>query len=193
MFNLVLFGPPGSGKGTQSNFIIEKYQLIHISTGDILRNEVSSNTPLGLEAKKFMDAGALVPDEVVIGMIGSKLDENEHATGYIFDGFPRTVAQAHALDKLLDFKKAPINIVLSLEVPEQELISRLVLRGKDSGRSDDNEETAKKRYQEYLDKTEPVANYYAEQGKLVAVVGVGSLDEIFHKLCNEIDEAKEAE
>jgi adenylate kinase len=191
MFNLVLFGPPGSGKGTQSNFIIEKYKLIHISTGDILRYEVSSNTPLGLEAKKFMDAGALVPDEVVIGMIGSKLDENEHATGYIFDGFPRTVAQANALDKLLDFKKSPINIVLSLEVPEQELISRLVLRGKDSGRSDDNEETAKKRYQEYLDKTEPVANYYAEQGKLVAVTGVGSLDEIFHKLSTEIDTALE--
>jgi adenylate kinase len=193
MFNLVLFGPPGSGKGTQSNFIIEKYKLIHISTGDILRNEVSSNTPLGLEAKKFMDAGALVPDEVVIGMIGSKLDETEQATGYIFDGFPRTVAQANALDKLLDFKKSPINIVLSLQVPEQELITRLVLRGKDSGRSDDNEETAKKRFQEYLDKTEPVANYYAEQGKLVAVVGVGSLDEIFHKLCNEIDDAKDGE
>jgi adenylate kinase len=186
MFNLVLFGPPGSGKGTQSNLIIEKYQLIHISTGDILRQEVAANTPLGIEAKKFMDAGALVPDEVVIGMIGSKLDENENATGYIFDGFPRTVAQANALDKLLEFKKAPINIVLSLEVPEEELIKRLVTRGESSGRSDDNAETAKKRFVEYQEKTAPVANFYDDQNKLVKILGVGSLEEIFHKLCNEI-------
>jgi adenylate kinase len=187
MFNLVLFGPPGSGKGTQSALIIEKYRLVHISTGDILRKEVADQTPLGLEAKKFMDAGQLVPDEVVIGMIGSKLDENEEAPGYIFDGFPRTVAQAEALDKLLDFKKAPITTVVSLVVPEQELIARLVNRGKESGRSDDNEATAKKRYQEYLDKTAPVAEYYHAQEKYNEVEGVGSIDEIFHKICNEID------
>jgi adenylate kinase len=187
MFNVVLFGPPGSGKGTQSAKIIDKYKLIHISTGDILRSEVAAHTPLGVEAKKFMDAGQLVPDEVVIGMIGSKLDEVQDAAGYIFDGFPRTVAQAEALDKLLDFKKSPINCVLSLVVEEKELIARLVSRGKDSGRSDDNEETAKKRFQEYLDKTQPVADYYNQQEKLTEVEGVGDIDEIFQKLCNEID------
>jgi adenylate kinase len=187
MFNLVLFGPPGSGKGTQSNLIIEKYKLVHISTGDILRFEVSNQTPLGVEAKKFMDAGALVPDDVVIGMIGSKLDETQEASGYIFDGFPRTVAQAEALDKLLDFKKAPINLVLSLEVPQEELIARIVSRGKDSGREDDNEETARKRYAEYLSKTKPVADYYDAQDKLVTIQGVGSIEEIFHKIAVEID------
>ncbi len=188
MFNLVLFGPPGSGKGTQSAHIIEKYKLIHISTGDILRLEVKNETPLGLEAKKFMDVGKLVPDEVVIGMIGSKLDENPNAAGYIFDGFPRTVAQADALDKLLDFKNNPLDLVLSLVVPKEELISRLVNRGKESGRSDDNEETAVKRYQEYLDKTEPVANYYHDKDLLVEVEGVGTIEEIFHKLCEAIDQ-----
>jgi adenylate kinase len=187
MFNLVLFGPPGSGKGTQSTSIINQYGLLHISTGDILRAEVTNQTPLGQEAKKFMDAGALVPDEVVIGMIGSKLDENKEAAGYIFDGFPRTVAQAEALDKLLEFKKAPINLVLSLEVPEQELIARLVNRGKDSGRSDDNEDTAKKRFQEYLNKTAPVAEFYIQQDKLTEIIGVGTVEEIFHKICLEID------
>jgi adenylate kinase len=188
MFNLVLFGPPGSGKGTQSTKIIDQYQLLHISTGDILRTEVANGTPLGLEAKKFMDAGSLVPDEVVIGMIGSKLDENKEANGYIFDGFPRTVAQAESLDKLLEFKKTPINLVVSLVVPEAELISRLVSRGAESGRTDDNEETGKKRYQEYLNKTAPVAEFYDAQEKLVEVQGVGSIDEIFHKICLEIDE-----
>ena len=191
MFNLVLFGPPGSGKGTQSTSIINQYNLVHISTGDILRVEVANATPLGLEAKKFMDAGALVPDEVVIGMIGSKLDENKEVNGFIFDGFPRTIAQAEALDKLLEFKKTPINLVLSLAVPEEELIARLVNRGKESGRSDDNEETARKRYHEYLDKTAPVADFYANQEKLVLVQGVGSVDEIFHKICLEIDEVKD--
>ena len=191
MFNLVLFGPPGSGKGTQSTSIINQYNLVHISTGDILRVEVANATPLGLEAKKFMDAGALVPDEVVIGMIGSKLDENKEVNGFIFDGFPRTIAQAEALDKLLEFKKTPINLVLSLAVPEEELIARLVNRGKESGRSDDNEETARKRYHEYLNKTAPVADFYGNQEKLVLVQGVGSVDEIFHKICLEIDEVKD--
>jgi adenylate kinase len=191
MFNLVLFGPPGSGKGTQSTSIINQYNLVHISTGDILRVEVANATPLGLEAKKFMDAGALVPDEVVIGMIGSKLDENKEVNGFIFDGFPRTIAQAEALDKLLEFKKTPINLVLSLAVPEEELIARLVNRGKESGRSDDNEETARKRYHEYLNKTAPVAEFYTNQEKLVLVQGVGSVDEIFHKICLEIDEVKD--
>lgn len=192
MFNLVLFGPPGSGKGTQSAKIIDKYGLIHVSTGDILRAEVANQTPLGVEAKKFMDAGELVPDEVVIGMIGTKLDENTQANGFIFDGFPRTVAQAEALDKLLSFKQAPISLVVSLVVEEEELIKRLVLRGADSGRSDDNEATAKKRFQEYLAKTAPVAEFYDIQEKLVEIEGIGAVDEIFHTLCTVIDEEREA-
>jgi adenylate kinase len=187
MFNLVLFGPPGSGKGTQSANIIEKYQLIHISTGDILRAEVNNETPLGVEAKKFMDQGMLVPDEVVIGMISSKLDENPDAKGFIFDGFPRTVAQADALDNLLEFKNNPISVVLSLQVSEDELKSRLITRGESSGRSDDNEEVIVKRIKEYHAKTSPVADYYKGKDKLVEVAGEGTVDHIFDALCNEID------
>jgi adenylate kinase len=188
MFNLVLFGPPGSGKGTQSANIIEKYKLIHISTGDILRKEVASETALGVEAKKFMDNGQLVPDEVVIGMISSTLDSNTDANGFIFDGFPRTVAQADALDKLLDFKGNPINLVLSLQVNEQELKNRLMNRGIESGRSDDNEEIIVKRINEYHNKTAPVADFYKHLGKLVEVKGEGDVDTIFNSLCYEINQ-----
>ncbi len=190
MFNLVLFGPPGSGKGTQSSKIIETFHLSHISTGDILRVEVAKESPLGIEAKKFMDQGMLVPDEVVIGMISSKLDENPDAAGFIFDGFPRTVAQAQALDNLLDFKNSPINLVLSLIVSEAELKSRLISRGESSGRSDDNEEIIFKRIHEYHAKTSPVADYYKSKNKLVEVKGEGSVDEIFNALSQEIDNAK---
>jgi adenylate kinase len=140
MFNLVLFGPPGSGKGTQSEQIVKTYQLQHIATGDLLRDEVSRQTTLGVEAKKYMDQGMLVPDEVVIGMISSKIDEKPDARGFVFDGFPRTRTQAEALDKLLEFKNTQIHLVLSLEVPEEDLIARLVNRGITSGRSDDNQE-----------------------------------------------------
>src|SRR6185503_18228421 len=140
MLNIVLFGPPGAGKGTQSEKLIAKYQLVHLSTGDILRNEIANQTPLGMEAKKLMDQGILVPDEVVIGMIDSRLDANRNARGFIFDGFPRTAAQAEALDKLLAQKSSAITMMLSLEVPKQELISRLLNRGKDSGRADDSNE-----------------------------------------------------
>jgi len=187
MFNLVLFGPPGSGKGTQSSKIIEKYNLAHVSTGDILRIEVANETPLGTEARKFMDQGMLVPDEVVIGMISSKLDENPNAAGFIFDGFPRTVAQAQALDNLLDFKNHPINIVLSLIVSEDELKTRLISRGESSGRSDDNEEVITKRIKEYHAKTSPVADYYKSKNKLVEVKGEGTVETIFDSLCDEID------
>ncbi|MBL7765106.1 MAG: adenylate kinase [Chitinophagaceae bacterium] len=186
MFNLVLFGPPGSGKGTQSANIIDKFKLVHVSTGDILRNEVSHETPLGLEAKKYMDQGMLVPDEVVIGMISSKLDENPEVNGFIFDGFPRTVAQAEALDNLLDFKNNPINIVLSLLVTEEELKSRLISRGASSGRSDDNEDVITKRIKEYHAKTSPVADYYKGKEKLVEIKGEGTVDEIFASLSAEI-------
>lgn len=188
MFNLILFGPPGSGKGTQSEKLIAKYGLKHLSTGDLLRNEISRQTPLGKEAQSFMDKGQLVPDEVVIGMISSALDENPAAKGFLFDGFPRTAAQAEALDKLLELNKAPIAAMLALEVSEEELIKRLLKRGQTSGRSDDNNENViRARILEYRNKTEMVADYYKKFGKVVMVKGEGSVDEIFNRLCKEID------
>lgn len=187
MLNLVLFGPPGAGKGTQSAKLIEKYQLIHLSTGDILRAEIANSTPLGLEAKKLMDQGLLVPDEVVIGMISSKLDANKSAKGFIFDGFPRTTAQAQALDKLLEQKNTSITAMLALEVPEEELTKRLLKRGLDSGRADDQNETVvRQRIIEYGNKTAPLKNYYAAQNKFTAINGTGSVDAIFDLLCAQI-------
>ncbi|MCW3462330.1 adenylate kinase [Chitinophaga nivalis] len=189
MVNLILFGPPGSGKGTQSANIISKYGLIHLSTGDLLRSEIGGKTPLGLEAQKFMDQGLLVPDEVVIGMISSKLDANPSARGFIFDGFPRTTAQAEALDKLLALKKTAISVVLSLEVPEDELIKRLLNRGLTSGRSDDaTEEVVKARIVEYHNKTAPVADHYAKFGKFKKLKGDGTEEEVFDLLSKELDE-----
>ncbi len=187
MFNLILFGPPGSGKGTQSVNIVSTYQLHHISTGDLLRDEVSRQTPLGTEAKRYMDQGLLVPDEVVIGMISSKIDETPDARGFIFDGFPRTKAQAKALDKLLEFKNTEIHLVLSLEVPEDELTRRLVGRGATSGRSDDTEEVIVQRIKEYFAKTEPVAGYYDSRGKLERLKGDGTIEETFRHITKEIE------
>jgi len=187
MFNLILFGPPGSGKGTQSENIVNTYKLNHISTGDLLRDEVSRKTPLGVEAQKYMDQGSLVPDEVVIGMISSRIDEMPDARGFIFDGFPRTKAQAEALDKLLEFKNTQIHMVLSLEVPEKELMVRLLGRGATSGRSDDNEEVITKRIKEYHTKTEPVAYYYSTHGKLERVKGDNSIVDTFKALSKHID------
>ena len=187
MFNLILFGPPGSGKGTQSANITEKYNLQHVSTGDILREEVEQKTALGIEAQKYMDQGMLVPDEVVIGMISGKIDDNPDARGFIFDGFPRTKAQAEALDKLLEFKETQIHLVLSLQVSEDELVTRLVERGKTSGRSDDNAEVITKRIKEYYAKTEIVAEYYHNKGKLERIEGEGTIDNIFGKLAKQID------
>jgi adenylate kinase len=179
MLNLVLFGPPGAGKGTQSQLLIDKYKLIHLSTGDLLRNEIANGTTLGLEAKKIMDEGQLVPDKVVIGMISNKLDESKEANGFIFDGFPRTVAQAEALDALLESRNDSISGMVALIVDEDELEKRLLARGKESGRPDDaNQEIIRKRILEYKSKTTPVANYYKEQGKLQNVKGVGSIEEI---------------
>ena len=187
MFNLVLFGPPGSGKGTQSENIVSTYRLQHISTGDLLRDEVSRHTPLGTEAKKYMDQGMLVPDEVVIGMISGKIDDAPEARGFIFDGFPRTRPQAEALDKLLEFKNTKIHLVLALDVPEAELTSRLLGRGETSGRSDDNEEIIKKRITEYHSKTQPVANYYNGHGKLETVTGNHSITDTFKMLAKHIN------
>lgn len=188
MLNIVLFGPPGAGKGTQSEKLISRYSLVHLSTGDILRSEVAGQTALGLEAKKLMDQGLLVPDAVVIGMIEGKIDSNASAKGFIFDGFPRTAAQAQALDKMLASKNTSINMMLSLEVEDEELIKRLLNRGKDSGRPDDqNEEVIRKRINEYNSKTAPLKDYYTSQNKYRGIPGVGSIDEIFSKLCSEID------
>lgn len=188
MFNLVLFGPPGSGKGTQSEKLIQKYGLKHLSTGDLLRSEISRETALGLEAKKFMDKGQLVPDEVVIGMISSALDANPQAKGFLFDGFPRTEAQAEALDKLLKLKQTEINCLLALEVSEEELISRLLNRGKTSARSDDQDvNIIKARIVEYEQKTAAVQDYYNRFDKVKKIKGEGSVEEIFAALCKSID------
>lgn len=189
MFNIILFGPPGSGKGTQSEKLIATYGLKHLSTGDLLRSEIAAQTPLGMEAKSFMDKGQLVPDEVVIGMISSALDQHPQAKGFLFDGFPRTEAQSVALDKLLKLKNTEIGVVLALDVSEEELVKRLLNRGKTSGRSDDTNETViRARITEYQHKTTVVANYYAGFDKVVHIKGEGTVDEIFSSLRSEIDQ-----
>lgn len=188
MFNLILFGPPGSGKGTQSERLVEKYGLVHLSTGNLLREEIATKTPLGIQAMKFMDKGQLVPDEVVIGMVDSYFDKHKNAIGFLFDGFPRTVAQAIALDKLLELKKTGISKVLILEVDEEELLKRLILRGKTSGRSDDADENILRSRQEvYKKETLPVASYYSKAKKVNRIDGMGTVDEIFGRLCVLID------
>lgn len=188
MFNIILFGPPGSGKGTQSEKLIAAYGLKHLSTGDLLRSEIARQTALGLEAKTIMDRGELVPDAVVVGMIRSALEANSDAKGFLFDGFPRTVAQSEALDNLLRQYATAIGVVLALEVGEEELVKRLLNRGLTSGRSDDtNESVIRARIQEYKSKTTVVADYYAQTGKVVHVKGEGTVNEIFSALCSEID------
>jgi adenylate kinase len=188
MYNIILFGPPGSGKGTQSEKLIDKYGLVHLSTGDLLRKERQLKTPLGVEAQQFVDKGQLVPDEVVIGMISSALDENAEARGFLFDGFPRTVAQAEALDRLLELKKSDISLVLFLDVNEEELIKRLVNRGKTSGRTDDADENIQRKRQDvYKNETLPVAAHYAKSKKVVNVNGIGGIDDIFSRLSAQID------
>jgi adenylate kinase len=188
MLNIVLFGPPGAGKGTQSEYLIKKYSLVHLSTGDILRSEIAAGTSLGLEAKSLMDQGILVPDEVVIGMISSKLDQNKNAKGFIFDGFPRTIAQAKALDELLEEKNTSITMMIALEVEDEELEKRLLLRGKESGRSDDQDASIiKQRIKEYNNKTAPLKDYYAAQHKFHSIYGIGTIDEIFSRICDTIE------
>jgi len=190
MFNLILFGPPGSGKGTQSDKLVEKYGLVHLSTGNLLREEIANKTPLGIEAKKFIDHGQLVPDEVVIAMVGSFFDKHKEANGFLFDGFPRTVAQAQALDKLLALKKTDIAVVLALDVTEEELVKRLLNRGKTSGRSDDTDESViRKRFLVYTNETSQVADYYKKVRKFKAIHGEGSVDEINAALRQAIDKA----
>jgi adenylate kinase len=188
MFNLILFGPPGSGKGTQSEKLVDRYGLIHLSTGNLLREEIANKTPLGTEAKNFMDRGQLVPDEVVIGMIDNSLDKHKDARGFLFDGFPRTVAQAQALDKLLELKGAEISAVLALDVSEEELVKRLLNRGKTSGRSDDMDESViRKRFTVYTSETEPVAGHYKKEKKLQSIKGEGTVDDIFNSIGAIVD------
>ena len=188
MLNIVLFGPPGAGKGTQAVNLVEKYKLVHLSTGDIFRANIKGGTELGKLAKSYMDKGDLVPDEVTIKMLESEVNKQKDPKGFIFDGFPRTTAQAEALDKFLSSKNISISMTLALEVDEEELTKRIILRGKESGRADDQDENiVRNRVKEYTNKTAPLKNFYKTQGKLRVVNGIGSVEDIFKKLCNEVD------
>lgn len=189
MLNIVIFGAPGSGKGTQSDKLIEHYKLFHISTGDVLRDHIRRGTELGQIAKSFIDQGQLVPDELIIDILAQVLDDNKEqaSQGVIFDGFPRTIPQAEALEQLLADRGTQIDAVVGLEVPEEELIKRILLRGKMSGRSDDNEETARKRLETYHNQTSPLKAYYEDQGKYRAINGLGSIDGIFDLIKESLD------
>ncbi len=191
MLNIVLFGPPGSGKGTQSEKIIEKYGLSHISTGDLLRSEVAAQTELGKQAKEIMDKGELVSDKIVIGMIRNKLEESQDGSGFIFDGFPRTVEQARELRKALTDYDERVSVMISLEVPREELVKRLLKRGKDTGRSDDKLETINNRIDVYNRQTVPVTYYYDKMHKHGGVEGTGSVDKIFERIVEVIGKIKE--
>jgi adenylate kinase len=188
MTNLILFGPPGSGKGTQAEKLVAKYNLVHISTGDLFRYEIGNNTPLGTKAKEYMAKGELVPDEVTIGMLKNKVDAHPDAPGFIFDGFPRNIAQANALDALLAEKNMTISKLVSLDVPENEVVTRILKRGETSGRPDDKDpEIARKRFQVYLNETTPVADFYAKKDKTASINGVGEIETIFNLICNQIE------
>ena len=189
MLNIVIFGAPGSGKGTQSDKLIEHYNLFHISTGDVLRDNIRRGTELGKIAKGYIDQGQLVPDELIIDILAQVLDDNKDqvSEGVIFDGFPRTIPQAEALEQLLADRGTQIDAVVGLEVPEEELIKRILLRGQMSGRSDDNEDTARKRLETYHNQTSPLKAYYEEQGKYRAINGLGSIDGIFELIKEALD------
>lgn len=188
MTNLILFGPPGSGKGTQAKQLVSRYQLLHISTGDLFRSEIGNKTPLGIEAKSYIDKGELVPDEVTIGMLRNKVEANKDVNGYIFDGFPRTIPQCEALDRLLQETGDEVTLLLMLSVSDEEIVSRLLERGKTSGRADDlNEEVIRKRIDVYKKETSPVYDYYNESGKSKTVDGMGQIDDIFSRLVLELE------
>ena len=188
MFNIIIFGKPGSGKGTQANFLKEKYSLYHISTGDLFRKNISNKTKLGIEAKSFLDNGDLVPDSVTIKMLENEVLSNKQVKGYIFDGFPRTLAQAESLDTFLNSINLKINATIALDVDENELIIRLLDRGKTTNRSDDQDlEKIKNRFNEYNIKTSILTNFYNKQGKFYSVDGKGSVDDITSRLFDLIE------
>lgn len=190
MINLILFGPPGSGKGTQAEKLAEKYELLHISTGDLFRYEMGNDTELGKKAKSYISQGELVPDAVTVGMLRNKVEANPDAKGYIFDGFPRTIPQAEALDALLTEKNTAISRLIALEVEEEEIVNRILNRGKTSGRSDDNDESIiRNRIEVYEQETAPVFDFYDQKGKSVKVNGMGSIEEIFDRLCEQVEAA----
>lgn len=187
MINLILFGPPGSGKGTQATKLVEQFRLVHISTGDLFRYEMSHNTPLGQEAKAYMAKGELVPDSVTIGMLRNKVEAHPEAGGFIFDGFPRTIPQAQALDELLAENHTAVTGLLALHVDDEEIVQRIKLRGTTSGRADDNDESIiRNRINVYKNETSPVFDYYAQQGKSQSINGVGEIEEIFERLTEAI-------
>lgn len=188
MINIVLFGKPGAGKGTQAEFLKTKYNLTHISTGDVFRYNLKNNTPLGEEARGYMDRGELVPDELTIKMLQDEVEKNPDTAGFLFDGFPRTIAQAEALDKFLESKGWKVNATVGLEADDEILVQRLLERGKTSGRPDDQDENKiRVRYQEYNEKTAPLMDYYSKQGKFHAVDGIGEIAEITNRLSSVID------
>jgi adenylate kinase len=192
MLNIILFGAPGCGKGTQAALIKEKYNINHISTGEVIRGEISRGTELGKSMQSYIEAGQLAPDSIVIGMIRNYMQEHKDAAGNIFDGFPRTTAQAEAFDKILGEDGMEVSVMIYMDVPEEELVKRILLRGKDSGRADDaSEDVIRNRIEVYRAQTEIVASHYAKQNKYVAVDGVGSLDEVFERICAAIDAAKQ--
>lgn len=187
MLNLILFGPPGAGKGTHSLKLVEKFQLAHISTGDIFRSEITNKTELGLKAQSYMDKGQLVPDEIVLDMLFSVMDRYKNAKGFVFDGFPRTIVQAEKFDEMLNARSMPVSLVISLDVNDEELVKRLVKRGIESGRSDDTEEVIRQRLEVYNKQTKPLLDYYHKKNLLRSVHGIGTIDEIFESVCEIIE------
>ena len=191
MLNIILFGAPGCGKGTQAALIKEKYNINHISTGEVIRGEIMGGTELGKSMQSYIEAGQLAPDSIVIGMIHNYLQEHKDASGNIFDGFPRTTAQAVAFDEILSADGESVSVMIYMDVPEEELVKRILLRGKDSGRADDaSEDVIRNRIAVYREQTAIVAEHYSKQGKYVAIDGVGTLEEVFERICAAIDAAK---
>ena len=187
MLNIVIFGAPGSGKGTQSERIVEKYGINHISTGDVLRAEIKNGTELGKTAKGYIDQGQLIPDELMIDILGSVFDSFKDSKGVIFDGFPRTIAQAEALKKMLAERGQDVSVMVDLDVPDEEVMVRLIKRGKDSGRADDNEETIKKRLHVYHSQTAPLIDWYKNEKKYQHINGLGTMEGIFAEICEAVD------